>query len=172
MSGWSSLYMEEPRGLCVLVGRGMRGYCYGRFYHVAHKKQRPPQRPRKLLLRLGRRAGSILPCGMLAPWSDSRWTPPVNLCAKSHRPDARTQHAPGNGANQAGSFHIRDIVLDMSLTGLNVSLLAFLVTIMQRKWGLYRHFAFHGMFHEASVQRKHTWIEKCSHGIHWLHLMA
>ena len=68
------------------------------------KEQGPPQRPRKLLLRLGRRAGLILTCGMLAPESDSWWTPPVNLCAESHRPDTRTPRAPGNGANQAGSF--------------------------------------------------------------------
>ncbi len=57
-----------------------------------------------------------------------------------------------------GLFHIqdmiRDIIRDMSLTGLNVSLLALLVTIMQRKWCLCRHFAFHGMFHEINVQRE------------------
>lgn len=56
--------------------------------------------------------------------------------------------------------------------GLHVSLLAFHDAIVQRKWGLYRHFAFHGMFHEINVQRKHTWIEKCSRRIHWLHLTA
>lgn len=64
------------------------------------------------------------------------------------RPSTR----PHGGANQAGSFHIRDMIRDMSLIGLNVSLSAFLVTILLRKQGLCRHFAFHGMFHETVMQ--------------------
>ena len=63
---------------------------------------------------------------------------------------------PETERTRRGHFHIRDIIRDMSLTGLNVSLSAFLVTIMLRKQGLCRHFAFHGMFHETNVQRKHT----------------
>ena len=96
---------------------------------------------------------------------------------------ASTQRAiPCNAENPRGSepgwviFHIqdmiRDMIRDMSLTGLNVSLLALLVTIMLRKWGLCLHFAFHGMFHETNVLRKHTWVEKCRYGIRWLHLTA
>lgn len=53
----------------------------------------------------------------------------------------------------------------MSLIGLHVSLSAFHVTIMQRKWCLCLHFAFHGMFHEKNVQRNHTWHGKCRYGI-------
>lgn len=82
---------------------------------------------------------------------------------------------PTGERTRLGLFHIRHvsrIVLHMSRIVLHVSLSAFLVTIMQRKCGLYRHFAFHGMFHEINVQRNHTRIEKCSHGIRWLHLMA
>lgn len=45
----------------------------------------------------------------------------------------------------------------MSRIGLHVSLSAFRDAIVQRKWGLCPHFAFHGMFHEINVQRKHTW---------------
>ena len=48
------------------------------------------------------------------------------------------------------------MIRDMSLTGLHVSLSAFRDAIVQRKWGLCRHFAFHGMFHEKNVQRNHT----------------
>lgn len=65
-------------------------------------------------------------------------------------------------------FHIRD----MSLTGLYVSLSVFLVTIVLRKQGLCRHFAFHGMFHAMLVQRKHTTPVKCRYGLRWLHLTA
>lgn len=42
------------------------------------------------------------------------------------------------------------MIRDMSLIGLNVSLSAFLVTILLRKQGLCLHFAFHGMFHELT----------------------
>lgn len=75
-----------------------------------------------------------------------------------------------------GLFHIqdmiRDIIRDMSLTGLHVSLLAFHDAIVQRKWYLCPHFVFHGMFHEMLVQRKHTWIEKCRHRIHRLQVVV
>lgn len=73
-----------------------------------------------------------------------------------------TQHASPRGSEPGWViFHIRHV----SRIVLHMSLLAFLVTILLRKQGLCRHFAFHGMFHAMLVQRKHTRIEKCSHGI-------
>lgn len=45
-----------------------------------------------------------------------------------------TQHASPRGSEPGWViFHIRDMILDMSLTGLYVSLSVFLVTIMQRQ---------------------------------------
>lgn len=146
--------MEEPRGLCVLVGRGMRGCCYGRFYHV--------------VCLYPRCYTSGLHCA-LACWL----VIPSQYGASRCGCGVLTQHASPRGSEPGWViFHIRDMILDMSLTGLYVSLSVFLVTIVLRKQGLCRHFVFHGMFHAMLVQRKHTRIEKCSHGIRWLHLMA